>query len=289
MYSPELASRGGIEMKSPVSNACAIAFFLFSPMIGAALGADTPAEKAWAILQANANEKSIDKRVQAIRVLALMPGNARAFGLAKKAAADEKPEVRAAAATVLGRWHGKSSVALLHQLLGDKEPSVALAAASALVPFKDPEAYETYYEFLTGERKTGDSLIAGQMKTMRDPKKMAEIGVEQGIGFIPYAGIGLAAFKTLRADDVSPVRAAAAKMLAHDPDPESGQALVRAASDKSWVVKAAALEAIARRGDPQLLDEIVPAMMDDNTSVRCTAAAAVIRLSSIGETSRKKP
>ena len=62
-----------------------------------------------------------------------------------------------------------------------------------------------------------------------------------------------------------------------------------ATTDKSWVVKTAALEAIAKRGDPKLLDSIVPAMMDDNTSVRCTAAAAVIRLSTITETSRKKP
>ena len=132
-------------------------------------------------------------------------------------------------------------------------------------------------------------MVAEQMKMLRDPKKMAEIGVEQGIGFIPYAGIGLSAFKALREDDVSPVRAAAAKMLANDPDPDSGRALVEAATDKSWLVKAAALEAIAKRGDPKLLDSIVPALMDDNTSVRCTAAAAIIRLSTITGASRKKP
>ena len=149
------------------------------------------------------------------------------------------------------------------------------------MPSKDPDAYDVYYEFLTGERKTGKGLIAEQMKTLKDPKKMAELGVEEGIGFIPFAGIGLTAFQTLRTDDVSPIRAAAAKMLANDPDPESGRALVKEASDKSWLVKTAALEAIARRGDPKLLEGILPAMMDDNTSVRCTAAAAVIRLSTL--------
>ena len=70
-------------------------------------------------------------------------------------------------------------------------------------------------------------------------------------------------------------------MLAADPDPASGQALVQATSDKSWIVKTAALEAIAKRGDPQLLDGILPAMKDDNNSVRFTAAAAVIRLSTL--------
>jgi HEAT repeat protein len=140
---------------------------------------------------------------------------------------------------------------------------------------------------LTGERKTGNGMVADELKILKDPKKLAKIGIEQGIGFIPYAGIGLEAFETLRADDVSPIRAAAAKMLASDPDPKSGEALVKETSDKSWLVKTAALEAIAKRGDPQLLDGIVPAMMDDNTSVRCTAAAAVIRLDSLANAKRQ--
>ncbi len=243
--------------------------------------AETKSHEAWNILRANINEKETAKRTQAIHVLGLLPGDPQALELANKAAADEKPEVRAAAATALGQIHVRSSVPILHKLLSDAEPSVVLAAASALLTYKDPAAYDVYYEFLTGERKTGKGLIAEQMKTLKDPKKMAELGVEEGIGFIPFAGIGLSVFQTLHVDDASPVRAAAAKMLATDPDPGSGQALVNATSDKSWVVKTAALEAIAKRGDPQLLDGILPAMKDDNTSVRCTAAAAVIRLSTL--------
>jgi HEAT repeat protein len=254
-------------------------FLLFPGSPGART--ESNRDEAWNILQTNITDKSADKRAIAVQVLALLPGDARALGFAQKAVTDQKPEVRAAAAMALGQLHGKSSVALLHTLLSDPEPSVVLAAASALIPYKDPAAYEAYYEFLTGERKTNKGLIGEQMKTLKDPKKMAELGVEQGIGFIPFAGIGYAALKTLRVDDVSPVRAAAAKMLANDPDPESGRALVEESSDKSWLVRTAALESIARRGDPFLLDGIVPAMRDDNTSVRCTAAAAVIRLSTL--------
>jgi hypothetical protein len=153
---------------------------------------------------------------------------------------------------------------------------------------KDPQAYDAYYEFLTGGRKVTSGMLANQMKTLKDRKKMAQIGVEQGIGFIPYAGIGVSAFKALREDDVSPVRAASAKMLAGDPDAASGKALVDATSDKSWLVRAAALEAIAKRGDPQLLDSIVPAMQDENTSVRCTAAAAVILLSTLAASAKPR-
>ncbi len=93
----------------------------------------------------------------------------------EKAATDEKPDVRAAAATALGQFRGKAPAATLHLLLSDSEPSVVLAAAGALIPSKDPEAYEAYYEFLTGERKTGTGMVSEQMKTFKDPKKLAAI------------------------------------------------------------------------------------------------------------------
>ena len=276
-------------MKAMIPKACALALLVLMLPGSKAIRADANRDRAWEIIRVNLNETSVEKRVQGVRVLGLLPGDAHAQLLAEKAATDEKPDVRAAAAAALGQFRGKSSVAILHKLLSDSDPSVVLAAASSLIPSKDPDAFEAYYEFLTGERKTGKGMIAEQMKTFKDPKKLASFSVEQGIGFVPYAGIGYSVYEMLRADDVSPIRAAAAKILAGDPDPESGQALVKATSDKNWLVKTAALEAIAKRGDPALRDAIVPAMMDDNISVRCTAAAAVIRLSAISAAARKKP
>src|SRR5260370_555192 len=81
-------------------------------------------------------------------------------------------------------------------------------------------------------------------------------GFEGGIGFIPFAGIGWGAIKAIRKDDSSPVRAAAAKVLAKDPDPAATKALADAVGDKSWLVRAAALEALAKRGDPSVLDTV---------------------------------
>lgn len=268
-------------MRSPNPKALAIAFACQLTLCGMPAIAQTKFDEAWEILRVNLNEKDAAKRALAVHVLGLLPGDPQAQELSHKAVEDEKSEVRAAAATALGQLRSKAAIPWLHALLSDDEPSVALAAASALMAFKDPAAYDVYYAFLVGERKSNKGVIAEQMKTLKDKKKMAEIGIEEGIGFIPYAGIGLSAFKTLHADDVSPVRAAAAKMLVDDPDPETGQALVQASSDKSWVVKTAALEALAKRGDPLYLDSILPAMSDDNTSVRCTAAAAVIHLSDV--------
>ena len=267
-----------------LSSAAAITFVLVALTNCCSAFAQDRREQAWDILRANVTEKDTGKRAQAVRVLGLLRGESEALQMARKALDDGKPEVRAAAATALGQMRSQMSVPRLRTLLSDKEPSVVLAAASALMTFKDQSAYDVYYEVLTGERKTGQGLIAGEVQTMKDPKKLAEQGFNEGIGFVPFAGIGWSAFKTLRTDDVSPIRAAAAKMLANDRDPESGDALVNAASNKSWIVRAAALESIAKRGDPHLLVGIVGALADENTSVRCTAAAAVIRLSTIAST-----
>jgi HEAT repeat protein len=81
--------------------------------------------------------------------------------------------------------------------------------------------------------------------------------------------------------DSSPVRAAAAKVLAKDPDSATTKALADATGDKNWVVQAAALEALAERGDPSVLARVERHMSDDKNAVRYTAAAAVLRLSAI--------
>jgi HEAT repeat protein len=243
----------------------------------------TPRQQAWSILQAGFSDTSAPTRTQAIRALGLLPGNEGAIAAAEAALQDGKPEVRAAAAATLGEMDSTGSVPKLRKALSDGDASVVLAAAHALRKLNDPVAYEVFYEMLTGERKSSEGLAGEGMETLRDRKKMAKLGFEEGIGFIPFADIGYSAVKVVTKDDVSPVRAAAANILASDPDPRSGQALVQAASDKKWIVRVAALEAIAKRADPQLLVGIVPAMSDQNEAVRMTAAAAVFRLSAIAK------
>jgi hypothetical protein len=68
----------------------------------------------------------------------------------------------------------------------------------------DNSAYAVYYEILNGERKAGESLVASQVSILHDPKKMAELA-EEGIGFIPFAGIGWGVIKAIAKDDSSPV------------------------------------------------------------------------------------
>jgi HEAT repeat protein len=266
------------------------------------LAAQTPVDQAWQVLKAGTADKSTDQRVNAYHALGILTGNATALSMAEAGLADPKVDVKAAAIDALGQMGATSAIPKLKDLVKNStESQVVFACANSLFLLKDKSAWEVYYAVLTGEKKSGDSLLASQMKMMKDPKALAQFGFEQGIGFIPFAGAGYSVLKMVTKDDVSPIRAAAAVKLATDPDPKSGEALVAAASDKKWLVRAAVVHAIAKRGDPSLLKAIIPLMgqvskggitgaIESTTSigggdddkdgvVRYTAAATVIKLS----------
>jgi len=247
-----------------------------------------PRIQAWQILEDACNGDKTGDRATAVLVLGLIPNDIKSIKLAEKALTDEKPEVRAAAAAALGNMNARKSISKLKSTVDDQDPSVALAAAHSLDLMHDNSAFEVYYEILNGERKTGKGLIASQTAILHDPKKMAELGFAEGIGFIPFAGIGWGAVKALAKDDSSPVRAAAARVLARDPDPATTKALMEAAGDKSWIVQAAALEALAKRGDPSSLPTVQKYMSDEKPAVKFTAAATVVRLAAIKEARNKK-
>jgi HEAT repeat protein len=243
-------------------------------------GSEAPPAKAWLILQQGLANKRAEKRANAVRALRLLPNNPRAQSLAEHALADRSPKVRAAAARALGPMGAVSSVPKLKAVLNDKEPAVVLAAAHSLFLLGDrQEAYEIDYEVLIGERKSAEGFVESQVNEIKDPKAVAMMGVETGIGFVPFGGAGYEVFKRARKDDRSPVRAAAAKELATDRDPKIDAALTTACSDKKWPVRAAAVYAIAKRNDPALLSVITPALDDKNDIVRYDASATVLRLS----------
>ena len=245
------------------------------------LAAETVVDRAWSTLQSGLAEKGGD-RVIAVRVLGLLEHNSKAAELAIAALDDEKPEVQIAAADALGQMKARSAVPRLKaHLKTDTEAGVAIADARALVALGDLSGYGVFYAVLTGEKKSGDSLLESQKKMLKDPKQMAQIGFDVGVGFIPFASLGVGAFKTLTKDDISPVRAAATRILSKDPDPKSRDALVKACSDKSWLVRAAALDAIAHRGDPDLISQIEPQLTDEKSAVRYAAAATIIHLADL--------
>jgi hypothetical protein len=269
----------------PVIRVCTVACLL-----GTFTKALIPQENAWATLNGGLSNKSWEKRVKAVSVLGELTGDKKAEAAAINALKDDKEDVRRSAAQSLGEIGAKSAIPQLREMTRDKEPSVILAAARALVTLGDERGYNAFFAVLTGETKTGTSLTDQQKKILKDPKKMAGLGLQMGVGFIPFGGLAMGGYKLLNKDDTSPVLAAAALVLAADPDPKTGQALADAAKQQGkWLVRAAAFDAIARRGDPSLLPTIEGGLQDKQDEVQYSAAGAVIRLSDIRGTAAASP
>lgn len=242
--------------------------------------AQTAPSQRWPLLEAGLGQKGPGQRLAAVRVLGLIPDDPHAAELAENALKDTNSAVRAAAATALGQMHVSSVSASLKQALNDKNLSVVMAAAHALRSLNDPVCYDVYYEVYTGERKNDIGMIAQEMKVLHDPKQLAEMGFNEGIGYIPFAGIGWEAWQTIMKDkkDGAAAKAALISVLATDPDPRTGKLLLTASQNRNWILRVAALEAIAKRGDPSLLSGVEPRLCDSKREVRFAAAAAAIRL-----------
>jgi len=261
------------------------AFCLLTPVPTAA---QSPPDQAWSILQAGAADNSSEQRIATMRVLQLIPGDAKAVGTAEQGLQDKDPDVRGAAALSLGSMKSKSSIPRLEAAAkSDTEGAVVMAAAKSLIQLGDEKGYEVYYAVLTGQRKSGESLIGGQEKELdqllRNPKQMEAMAFEQGIGFVPFGGYGLQAYQMIHASETKEpiVKAASIKILAKDPDPRTGKALVAATADKNTLVRAAAYDALARRDDPSVLPDLTSGLDDEKQEVKLTAAAAVVHLSAI--------
>ena len=240
-------------------------------------------DTAWTVLNTELEDNNNDLRTRATRVLGELEGDPKAEKAALNALQNDKQaSVRAAGAQALGEMGAKNAANQLHDAFQDPDPSVIISAAHSLIQLGDDRGYNVYYAILTGTQKTGTSLTEEQKKLLHDPKKMAQLGGEAAVGFVPFGGLALSGYKLLTRDDTSPVLAAAALMLAKDPDPKSGNALADASANKEkWLVRAAAFDALAKRGDPVYLDAADDGLNDDQAQVRISAAAAVIRLTDV--------
>jgi HEAT repeat protein len=233
-------------------------------------------------------DKRAAQREAAVKALSLIEGNRQAIRFSLRAMRDKNPRVRAAAASTLGQLHATATIPALRAAISDKDASVMLAATNALFVLKDPIAYEIYYAILMGDKKTSAGTIQSQIDRLKDPKEVAQMGVQEGIAFVPYAGMGYEAYRQLKKHDNSPVRAAAARFLALDPDSISEDALIQVAvADKNIIVRQAALDALAEKSDPKCIQRLAMNLDDDKYPVRYRTAATIIRLGSIDH--RKQP
>ncbi len=242
------------------------------------MAADARSDAAWALIRAGLGDQDSDRRAKAVQVLGLLQGEDYAQKLAVNSLRDPEPRVRALAAAALGQMKATGAIPDLKNKLNDPDSLVVLAAADALIELKDDAGYGIDYEILTGERKGARSLHDQGRDLLAHPKELEKLGIQEGIGFIPYGGMSYTAFKLLTKDSVTPARAKAARALAKDPDPRSRTALVTALGDNKWLVRAACAAAIAERDDPTLIGSVEVMEQDPNDVVKYSAAAAVIRL-----------
>jgi len=274
-------------MRRRLSRHLEIALIIWSLLAGTAL-AQTPSQHAWQILEAAASSSKTEIRADNARALGLVD-SPKAVELLESALDDKDADVRSAAATSLGMIKSKRSIPKLIER-GKKEADgdVIMAIAKALTDMGDPKGYEVFYAVVTGERKSGEGLIASQGKmlteALKSPKSMAGMAFQQGMGFVPFGGVALGAFEAIlnSGKNEALVKAAAIRALAKDPDPRSGTALLTATKDKEWIVRAAAFDALARRGDASLVPDMVNGLGDGADVVRLTAAAAIAKLGTGG-------
>jgi HEAT repeat protein len=240
----------------------------------------SPQDQAWVVLRGGLEDTKATKRAEAVKALSLVSSDRKAVRFALRALHDSNAGVRTAAAATLGQLHAASAIMALKEALSDKDISVVLASAHALLMLKDNSAYGIYYAILMGDKKGSEGMIQAQTSRLKDPKQVAALGFQEGLGFIPFGGMGYEAYRTVAKHDSSPVRAAAARFLASDPDPISEDALLQTAlADKNEIVREAALDALAERGDPKCVDRLLRNLLDDKTAVRYRTAATILRLS----------
>ena len=245
-------------------------------------------ERAWTVLHAGLTDRSQSHRRAAVEALSLMTGDQRATRFAIRALKDKGERVRVAAAAALGQLHARVAVPELKNSLKDPRTAVVLAAAHSLLILKDPAAYGVYYAVLMGDRKD-EGLLQAQIRRLRDPKQMAQLGFQEGLGFVPFGGMGFEAWREIRRNNTAPLRATAARFLASDPDSISEDALIQTAlADNSPLVRVAAIDALSERGDRACVAQLVRNLSDNNRAVRYRTAALILSLRNPSQAPRPK-
>ena len=144
--------------------------------------------QAWQVLRDGLADTKTANRADAVQALSLVTNNRTAERLAERSLHDAHESVRAAAATSLGQMHARRSIPALKEALADKEVSVVLAATYALYTLKDRTAFSIYYAILMRDKKASEGMVQAQLDRLKDPKKMAERGVQEGLGCVALVG-----------------------------------------------------------------------------------------------------
>lgn len=249
----------------------------------------TPEERdrvAWKLLtDAAADPKSTQTRIQALAALGLLRCT-RAEKMITDAMAEPDLDVRAAAALAAGQTKDRNLTTPLRNLLDDKEPEVAFAAAMTLWKMNDKSGEDILMAVVDGERNAGPTLINGTKhkisKNLHDPAMLAKLGALQGASMLlgPF-GFGITAFEYIHQSGGDVARASAIEELAQEKTEPIHKELLAALGDKDQVVRAAAVKALADYHDKATQMAVYALLTDSKQPVRLTAAAAYLRTTGV--------
>jgi HEAT repeat protein len=243
---------------------------------------DPAVKKAWEVLKAGPHEPSLVKKLHYINALGVPGINLLTVAMLEELLKDKYPEVRQAAAAVLGDIKSVKSIPALRAALDDDSPEVSFTAARSLWIMGDGSGKAVFLQVLAGERGDSAGFMKGSLRDARnklhDPKALTMLGVKEGVGlFLGPAAMGITVFEELRKDASASARTLAAAALATDKDPATIQNLEAALEDKNWIVRAAAAKALAIRGSSKSVPKLAE-LLKDTENAQYMAASAIVKI-----------
>ncbi len=253
----------------------------------------TPRQQALEVIDQGRLEKNVLKRKQFLLSIACAGRNPATVAILEgELQAGKAPEIRQAAAVVLGEIKSVSSIPKLREALSD-EPDVAFTAAQSLWQLGDRSGREFFEQILLGEKSEYPGFMKTNIRDARlkltNPKALALMGVKEGLGFFfGPAAMGVTVYQELQKDAGATTRTIAASMLATDKDPSSIQILEEGLSDKNWIVRAASAKALATRLSVSSLPKLAYLLDDKADGARYAAAASILYIEDSRRSKRKR-
>jgi HEAT repeat protein len=239
--------------------------------------------EAWSMLStAVQDEKHADLRIQALAALGTLGANSRSEKMIVAAMKDPDVDVRTAAVLAAGQTRDRNLTTDIRNLLDDKEPQVAFAAATTLWKMNDRSGEDILVAVVNGDRSAKAGVMSGTMhkanKDLHHPATLARVGALQGASLLlgPF-GFGIAAIDYMRKNGGDDARVSAIELLAEEKTAPVRNELIAALGDKDPAVRAASAKALGSDRERSIPSALLPVFDDEKAPVRLTAAAAYIR------------
>jgi len=238
--------------------------------------------EAWAILtDAAGDTKHTQTRIQALAALALLRSPQSANMIAA-AMTEPDLDIRTAAVLAAGQTKDRNLTTNLRNLLDDKEPEVAFAAAMTLWKMGDKSGEDILMSVVDGDSSAGPTMVHGakhkMSKDLHDPAMLARVGAIQAASmfFGPF-GYGLAAYEFIHQSGGDVARMSAIEQISQEKTEPIHRELVVALKDKDPVVRVAAAKALTDYNDKATSMALYALFVDSKYPVRLTSAAAYLR------------